>query len=588
MAAPLSAADAADWEYLGEGGVHIILRHRDAGANAVLRLRKARQRPEAPPADLYARRVIASLLGAQYLSPTCPVLVGPDFLTAVARSIEGVRAPHRSPDRLDAGNTDCLLEQDLTVITPSPPPRAEAHGALTELAQLCFELKPKSALLPAADALDGAWPLQLCRFCALQLSRCRADPSYRPSSFCPLRLFSGERGQVRAMLGELVLCPQNNLGVFVDGLLCYGKGEAEAGRLLDALDSQLCPLAATVHAGMRTPHGSARGPHPEQAQTAAQHAELPRASDAHEPTGDFEWSPTCGSEGGGSVARRQDADDALGVLREHEGLQALLPEIRACQAARAELAQRSPRAGPEHAGAEQGADGSGGEDGESLAEHAVLRLYLRAVEAVLLQEPLLARLRAAQAATDLHGIAAVHRAYERLLANSAGDEAAVQALVDAHARRLCGLEPTAGGSGHARPAAAAAADVSLVHDWLLALTLRDCSLMLTLRALPAAAPHPPSRGSKAGALLTAARRVGTVAVELEDAESGASAELLFAYSLGVVDLDLKPVAKVCKHVREAEASARLASLLSGGAPQQSAGSAARSCPLWTCKGLRRH
>lgn len=601
--------DHQDWKYLGEGEMHVVLRHRSTSVNVVLRLRKANRehRTEAPPGSTYARRVIAPLLGEAYIPPTEPVSVVPGFIAALGRNIADMRPTRHAAGPLDLRATQCTLERDLTLLPTSGA--VGAGGGVAELSQLCFELKPKAATLPAADALDGAWPLPLCRFCALQLGRLRADRCYRRSCFCPLALFSGDQLRVRAALEELVLRPQNNLGIFVDGVLTYGKGVHDVVRLLDVLESQLAPLAALAAPAGRHRQssygggGAASGERLRRPSTRA-FSEISAASDLDEllgiSTGDFELIPE--ESESGSVARKQDADDALSVLCEHERLQAVLPEIHALQAERARAALPSVHAlvdEPESAPVLDDEEA----DAERLATHGVLRLYLRAVEAVLLREPLLPRLRAAQAAADPHGIEAVRRAYERLLALCGADERRVQALIDSHARRLCGLPsnrpaPTAAAEAAPRvraggswgefmravqpartaappddPPAVSPADVALVHDWLLSLTLRDCSLMLCLRALLPAPGHSAARQRAQGSMAPLAEEPApagwagadgstrTVSVRLDAPDGLGCAEVLFAYSLGVVDVELKPCSKVPKHVREAKACAQLAEAL---------------------------
>ncbi|KAG8468044.1 hypothetical protein KFE25_007096 [Diacronema lutheri] len=592
-AALRDATAAAEWEYLGEGEMHVILRHRDAGANLVLRLRKAHHEPRAgaPPAEMYACRVVAPLLGGMYVPPSRPVDISPEFLTAVQRHIAEIRPRRYAGAPLDARSTSGMLEHDLALLARAAPRGAGAADERDAPLQLCFELKPKAALMPAAEAVDGAWPLPLCRFCALQLSRLRAKPSYRRSRFCPLNLFSGKRLRVRAALEQLVLQPHNNFGVFVDGVLAYGKGEADAGRLLEALDSQLAPLAAAIapvwRQGAQTAGACAGARVPDSARACS---EASACSDLDAllncTTGDFE--PVLhGDSECGSVARRQDVDDALGVLCEHERLQALFPEIHALRAERATAIAAADGA---HSDAAQPLDARLADDQANVAErlgtHGVLRLYLRAVEAVLLREPLLPRLRAAQAAADPRGIAAVHAAYERLVTLCSADERRVQALIDAHARELCALPRACAPAADDQPArrsdavswraarasgvepvehgarADVAADVALLHDWLLSLTLRDCSVMLCLRpVMRAASTCGREHAMGAHGAGEKDRGMDTIAVRLEAADGRLAAHVLFAYSLGVVDLELKPASKVPKHVREARDCAELAAAL---------------------------
>lgn len=557
----------------------MVLRRRDA-SGGILRLRKGRiaQSPGAPPPDAYAREVVAPLLGEAFVPRTQRVNVEPGFIAAAERNIAHVRPARRARAPLDLSATQCTLARDLTRLPGRPACDPEAGGGRAELPQLCFELKPKAALLPAADALDGAWPLPLCRFCALQLGRLRADPSYRPSGFCPLALFSGDRARVRGALQELVLRPQNNLGVFVDGALAYGKGELDAGRLLDVLEGEIAPLAAAAAPLLRL--GSAlQGDGAEPGSRGR--SETSVASDLDELLGCSTGAFCLAAQGSeaGSVARRQDADDALSALSEHRGLQALLPEIEQLRAERARAALPAALGPLEPAAAHLAEEEAGA---ERLATHGALRLHLRAAEEVLLTEPLLAALSAAQAAADTAGIVAVRGAYERLLARCDGDERRMQVLVDSHARRLCGLAarveaaprapprrakawdalrraawPPASGARTREPAAAAAAaDVALLHDWLLSLSLRDCSLMLCLTPL---LPH---RGAEEGAPPADGRgELRTVAVRLDAPDGAGTAEIRFAYSLGVVDLDLKPATKLPKHAREARAAAELAAAL---------------------------
>lgn len=441
----LHALDADEWDYLSEGSVHLVLKHREPGRTIVLRLRKAARagRVDAVPSDAYARAVLAPLVGMQYVHTGRPVALTRAFVQAVssrllqARAQSGVRA-----DPLDLEADTGWMERDHTRLQHAPTMRTECAQSQPTV---CFELKPKAALLrpPSTDG-SSQWPAHVCHFCGLQLAKWRAagaqsgaahPPAHERSAFCPLDLFSGERARVRVALERLVRTPHNNLAVFVDGVHVYGKGEHDPSRLLHALGAARS--------------GSAR-----------------RGAGAH--------------------------------------------------ASRA----------------------------------AALQPYLRAVEEILLHEPLLPRLRAAQAAADPHGTASAASALTELArrvgcagagslgAPSDAELAAAQAAVHAHVRALCAPHARAArasGEGSAGPKStpaalepASAALAGRVHGFLLALTLRDCSVMIPMRRLS-------SGGGDGGVQGPLGARKTACGCE---------------YDVALVDLDQKPASKVYKHVAE--------------------------------------
>ncbi|XP_063850914.1 inositol-pentakisphosphate 2-kinase-like isoform X2 [Scylla paramamosain] len=76
---------------------------------------------------------------------------------------------------------------------------------------MCIEIKPKQGFL------DRSTPgMPLCRYCVKQFLKAGKESGSR-SGYCPLDLFSGNVDRMRRAVDNLILAPQNNFKVFVDG-----------------------------------------------------------------------------------------------------------------------------------------------------------------------------------------------------------------------------------------------------------------------------------------------------------------------------------------------------------------------------------
>jgi inositol-pentakisphosphate 2-kinase len=182
------------------------------------------------------------------------------------------------------------------------------------------------------------------------------------------------------------------------------------------------------------------------------------------------------------------------------------------------------------AAAALGAASGGGAPG---APRAVLAALLAAA---LAQEGALAGVRAAQAACG-HDVEGVYRLYRSLLNLPVEAEPADAAHAQgpgpdaAHAAAVAALL--------ARPRADA---LRVLRSYLISATAKDCALMVALRrAPPGAAPRAQATFAAGGVVVC-------------PATGGA-----FRYRVAVVDLDLKPLAKVATHRRlDAELAAAAA------------------------------
>jgi inositol-pentakisphosphate 2-kinase len=177
--------------------------------------------------------------------------------------------------------------------------------------------------------------------------------------------------------------------------------------------------------------------------------------------------------------------------------------------------------------------GAAAGDGTPAAPRAALAALLAAA---LAQEGALAGVRAAQAACG-HDVEGVYRLYRSLVNLPVEAEPADAAHAQgpgpdaAHAAAVAALL--------ARPRADA---LRVLRSYLISATAKDCALMVALRrALPGAAPRAQANFAAAGVVACAAA-------------GGA-----FRYRVAVVDLDLKPLAKVAAHRRlDAELAAAAA------------------------------
>lgn len=88
----------------------------------------------------------------------------------------------------------------------------------------CVEIKPKQGYLQSDDVL--AKTFLRCPYCLMQYFKLRSETIKHRSSYCPFDLFSGEKTRMRQALRGLLKSPQNNLRIFMDGQIIYGKGSS--------------------------------------------------------------------------------------------------------------------------------------------------------------------------------------------------------------------------------------------------------------------------------------------------------------------------------------------------------------------------
>lgn len=89
-------------------------------------------------------------------------------------------------------------------------------STIPTLNPICIELKPKWGFLPSriTPPLTHAVKHSVCRFCMQQFHKLSDGSITARTAFCPLDLFSGVRTRVGSAITQLIANPQNNLRVF--------------------------------------------------------------------------------------------------------------------------------------------------------------------------------------------------------------------------------------------------------------------------------------------------------------------------------------------------------------------------------------
>ncbi|KAJ2144955.1 hypothetical protein IW142_002849 [Coemansia sp. RSA 564] len=200
--------NASDWKYSGEGNMKIVFTYTGPEPslnNWLLQLNKgeesstlAAQLERRRDARTFSTLVVGPLIGRQYILEQRLVRVPHEFLSLLSERTQS-RPAHRTHTNID-------VDQGVGVLVPN----MLAESSVT------VELKPKWGFLPQSSSIAPANSVKhrVCRYCMHQHLKHKT-----PSKLCPLDLYSSTPNRINRALDALAESPQNNLRVFVNGVM---------------------------------------------------------------------------------------------------------------------------------------------------------------------------------------------------------------------------------------------------------------------------------------------------------------------------------------------------------------------------------
>ncbi|XP_056292466.1 inositol-pentakisphosphate 2-kinase isoform X2 [Pseudoliparis swirei] len=219
--------DENEWKYHGEGNKSLVVSH--VQISRVLRLLKyPAEDSENPPQSVeqafrqiqnivdFSSNVMSSLLGEKFIHSGEVVKLPLEFVRQLSIKIQHQRPAWRCDKVMDIYSGCALCLPNLT----SPILHQPTHTP-----PLCIEIKPKCGFLPSSKHVSKDIKTKVCRFCMHQHYKVANGKWKRPSLYCPLDLFSGNRQRMHFAIRHLMEEPQNNFKIFKGGQCIYSSKE---------------------------------------------------------------------------------------------------------------------------------------------------------------------------------------------------------------------------------------------------------------------------------------------------------------------------------------------------------------------------
>ncbi|KAI9096170.1 inositol-pentakisphosphate 2-kinase [Phlyctochytrium arcticum] len=257
--------NAPDWRYKGEGNANIVLSYHGPNPEHkghVLRLRKqddestcsSSVEANTDPEDLeyeltFQQEVVANLRGMkQYIGAMELLPIDTDFLQESSRLLSLCRP-------LDRSHKDIDTRQGLGVLIPDYTCRPHISGSkrrgshegavipasrkyrMARSRTIAVEIKPKWGFLPVSKAINSSNHVKYstCRYCMHQHLKAANRADLEANEFCPLELYSGDVPRIYQSLQNLLVNPQKNLKIFLDGEFLKLEKERFAQSMEEAL-----------------------------------------------------------------------------------------------------------------------------------------------------------------------------------------------------------------------------------------------------------------------------------------------------------------------------------------------------------------
>ncbi|XP_027621322.1 inositol-pentakisphosphate 2-kinase [Tupaia chinensis] len=106
--------------------------------------------------------------------------------------------------------------------------RLQTYRVAEHRPTLCVEIKPKCGFIPFSSDVTHEMKHKVCRYCMHQHLKVATGKWKQISQYCPLDLYSGNKQRMHFALKSLLQEAQNNLKIFKNGELIYGCRDARS------------------------------------------------------------------------------------------------------------------------------------------------------------------------------------------------------------------------------------------------------------------------------------------------------------------------------------------------------------------------
>ncbi|KAL0113513.1 hypothetical protein PUN28_012575 [Cardiocondyla obscurior] len=215
---PLTTLALENATYRGEGNANIViaLPHE----RTVIRFRKSLPGEVSPDGGGtrvqrevgYARNVVSCFLGSYVQIPEI-VRYGVADIAKLSGALRSFRPEERRYKEIT--DTYATKFPDYTFLDPQ---LERDQAAFRSRSTFCVEIKPKQGYMPQTEKRISG-----CPYCLNQYAKIRKKSITARSNYCPFDLFSGVETRMKAAVEELLKSPQNNLKIFKDGFVVYNE-----------------------------------------------------------------------------------------------------------------------------------------------------------------------------------------------------------------------------------------------------------------------------------------------------------------------------------------------------------------------------
>ncbi|KAM6062164.1 inositol-pentakisphosphate 2-kinase isoform 1-T1 [Chlamydotis macqueenii] len=213
--------DENEWKYHGEGNQSLVVSH--CQRCVVLRFLKFPPNQNKTSEEIlhhlqnivdFGKHVMKQFFGENYVHHGEIIQLPLDFVKQLCLKIQPERPESRCDKDMDTLSGYAMCLPNLT--------RLQTYRFVEHRPILCIEIKPKCGFIPFSSHVSQEIKHKVCRYCMHQHLKVANGKWKRPSKYCPLDLFSGNKQRMQFALKSLLQEAQNNLKIFKNGELIYG------------------------------------------------------------------------------------------------------------------------------------------------------------------------------------------------------------------------------------------------------------------------------------------------------------------------------------------------------------------------------